>query len=80
MFNLFVKFDETCFAEKDKYFKSMQTFTKLIKIEVEYQKELIKKQIFNPLQILQVQHATLSNLVQMAKKYLFSKSKTAEEV
>jgi len=54
---LFVKFDETCFAEKDKYFKSMQTFTKLIKNEVEYQKELIKKQIFNPLQILQVQHA-----------------------
>ena len=66
--------------EKDKYFKSMKTFSKLLSSELKTQKELIKKLIFNPLQILQVQHATLKNLVLYAQKYLSSRNRTIEEV
>jgi len=72
----FSKFNDNCFMEKDKYFKSMKTFSKLLSSELKTQKELIKKLIFNPLQILQVQHATLKNLVLYAQTYLSSRNRT----
>ena len=72
----FSKFNDNCFKEKDKYFKSMKTFSKLLSSELKTQKELIKKLIFNPLQILQVQHATLKNLVLYAQTYLSSRNRT----